>query len=101
MKIEVESQMRKIRDMQQKKKALEEQEMMRRKQEILQQVLGVGGALSASNSSREYQENAQNKQGQGKQDMVMVLEQSRPKQLSSYKGTVEVLESAKNQRKDH
>ena len=41
--MDVEQQMRKIKDMQYKKKALEEQEQMRRKQEILQQVLGVGG----------------------------------------------------------
>jgi hypothetical protein len=35
MKMEIESQMRKIKEMQMKKKALEEQEQMRRKQEIL------------------------------------------------------------------
>jgi hypothetical protein len=48
MKMEVEQQMRRIRDMQQKKRALEGEEQMRRKQEILQQVLGVGGAPRAS-----------------------------------------------------
>jgi len=75
MKMEVEQQMRRIRDMQQKKRALEEEEQMRRKQEILQQVLGVGGAPRASQAMVLDQE----------PPMYPANNQSRPQQLSSYK----------------
>ncbi len=43
--------MKKIKDMQKKKKDIEEQQAMRMKQEILAQVLGVGTGSSVSKSS--------------------------------------------------
>ena len=51
MKMEIESQMKKIKDMQKKKKDVEEEQAMRMKQEILAQVLGVGNASTPSRSS--------------------------------------------------
>ena len=47
----VSSRMKKIKDMQKKKKDIEEQQAMRMKQEILAQVLGVGTGSSVSKSS--------------------------------------------------
>lgn len=48
MKMEIEQQMKKIKDLQKKKKEFEEQQQMKMKQEILAQVLGVGGGAVVS-----------------------------------------------------
>ena len=76
--------MRKIKAMQQKKKVLEDQEQMRRKQEILKQVLGVGGGSDLTKSKQTDIKTVT------KNDHALL---GTRKQLSSYKGAIQVLDA--------